>query len=118
MRSSDRAIERSSLPGSQLLSDVQTFFIKIIIKISVRTTPVVICSRRAAKTANFFISKMNNNGATPRIERTDTVPVGVVEEVLNNNVNDIDYRVKIYTHLLHVDILLPGLTIYVFCFPC
>ena len=29
---------------------------------------------------------MNNDGATPRIERTDTVPVGVVEEVHNNNV--------------------------------
>ena len=60
---------------------------KIIIKISVRKTPVVICSRRAAKTANFFISKMNNNGATPIIEKTETVPVGVVEELFNNSVN-------------------------------
>ena len=30
---------------------------------------------------------MNNNGATTIIEKTDTVPVGVVEEVLNNSVN-------------------------------
>ena len=39
------------------------------------------------KLQKLFIFKMNNNGATPRIEKTDTVPVGVVEEVLNNNVN-------------------------------
>ena len=48
----------SESSGSQLLSDIQT----------------------------FFISKMNNNGATPIIEKTDTVPVGVVEDVLNNSV--------------------------------
>ena len=39
------------------------------------------------KLQKLFIFKMNNNGATPIIEKTDTVPVGVVEEVLNNSVN-------------------------------
>ena len=50
---------------------------------SVRSTPVVICSRQAANTAKLFFYKMNNDGATPRIERTDAVPVVVVEEVLD-----------------------------------
>ena len=45
------------------------------------------------KLQKLFIFKMNNNGATPRIEKTDTVPVGVVEEVLNNNVNGIGVQI-------------------------
>ena len=35
---------------------------------------------------------MNNNGATPIIEKTETVPVGVVEELFNNSVKDKNFE--------------------------
>ena len=35
----------------------------------------------------IMIYIMNNDGATPMFEKTNTVPVGIVEELFKNNVN-------------------------------
>ena len=48
--------------------------------------PVVILLRLAAKTANTFISKMRNDGATKIVERTETV-LEAVEESVSDSFN-------------------------------